>query len=291
MGKISKTFALILTVLVIMSGLTLLIVKPANSETTPYPTPYPEIPKPNVPKFTVRLIDSSYDIPASNTIDPYTGQTSTQPSQHIEARTIEIRIKNEPFTPFEVNLGTSKWTASYQYNIRWKGHFEEDWHNLFFTADGYLSRSSESPETVFSPQGEYSSTEGLKMDRRGMYTTFPPNSELDFQVQALIGFVHREVTPIPGGGWLFTGEVSDWSSTQTLTIGETSSTSPTPKPTPTPSVPELSWLAIIPLMVSLLSVAVIIRHRKTNKLSKLTFSYDYATPPYRIPADRNRPEK
>lgn len=48
-----------------------------------------------------------------------------------------------------------------------------------------------------------------------------------------------------------------------------SQSEPTPSPDasniPSPSVPELSWLAIIPLMVALLSVAVIRRNRRTIK--------------------------
>jgi hypothetical protein len=264
MGKISRTFVLFLTLTILMSCLTLMIVKPTNAETTPYPTPYPEIPKPEVPQFAVKLIDSSHYIPASNSIDPYTGQTITHPSQHIEARTIEIRIKNEAFTSFEVKLGTSEWTASYQYNIRWKGHFEKDWHDIYGTSNGFLGREDGS-ETVYSNQGTYSSSEGLKMDAQGMYTTFPPNSQLDFQVQAMIGFVHREVSAIPGGGWIFTGQTSDWSNIQTISIPDGSvsiSTSPTPNPTPTPSVPEFSWLMILPLFIFMLSIAVMVRLRK-----------------------------
>jgi hypothetical protein len=34
---------------------------------------FASIPKPSVPEFTVKLVDSSYDIPASSLIDPYTG--------------------------------------------------------------------------------------------------------------------------------------------------------------------------------------------------------------------------
>jgi parallel beta-helix repeat protein len=34
-------------------------------------------------------------------------------------------------------------------------------------------------------------------------------------------------------------------------------------PSPTPTVPELSWLAIIPLMVSILFIVITVRHRKT----------------------------
>ena len=39
-------------------------------------------------------------------------------------------------------------------------------------------------------------------------------------------------------------------------------------PTPTPSVPELSWLAMLPLLLSVFSVALLVKHRKTANLSK-----------------------
>ena len=39
-----------------------------------------------------------------------------------------------------------------------------------------------------------------------------------------------------------------------------------PNPTPTPTVPEFSWLAILPLFGFMLSAAVIHRHRKTANL-------------------------
>jgi len=254
MGSVGKYLSIYL--IVILSAYSLWAVTLSDAQTTPYPTPYPEIPKPAVPQFTVRLIDSSYDIPASNSIDPYTGQTIGKPSQHIEARTIEIRIKNQAFTPFEVKLGTSSWTAYLQYNIQWKGHFEKDWHSL--TSDEYLSSDSENPETVVTLQGEYSSTEGLKMNAQGMYTTFPPNSQLDFQVQAMIGFVHREVSAIPGGGWTFTGQTSDWSNTQTLNLADGLVTSSS---NPSPSVPEFSITVILAFFVVIPIVGMMLLRR------------------------------
>ncbi len=39
-------------------------------------------------------------------------------------------------------------------------------------------------------------------------------------------------------------------------------------PTPTPTVPEFSWLALLPLLLAVFSVAVILKHRKTTNLSK-----------------------
>lgn len=61
---------------------------------------------------------------------------------------------------------------------------------------------------------------------------------------------------------------------KTPTPSPTASPTLTPSPTPSvtltasPTVPEFSWLAIIPLMVSMLSVAAVFRHRKTTKLGK-----------------------
>jgi hypothetical protein len=61
----------------------------------------------------------------------------------------------------------------------------------------------------------------------------------------------------------------------------TPSLNPTPNPTPTPTVPELSWLVIVPLLLSLFSVALIVRHRKTTKLNQWPFpAMWYIHPPY-----------
>ena len=44
---------------------------------------------------------------------------------------------------------------------------------------------------------------------------------------------------------------------------------PTPAVSPSPKVPELSWLVILPLLLSVFSFAVIIKYRKTAKLDRL----------------------
>jgi hypothetical protein len=49
--------------------------------------------------------------------------------------------------------------------------------------------------------------------------------------------------------------------TETKNIPDTSA-SVSPNPTPTPSVPEFSWLIILPLFLSIFSIAVLIRKRK-----------------------------
>jgi hypothetical protein len=66
-----------------------------------------------------------------------------------------------------------------------------------------------------------------------------------------------------GGGLLqyYTFTISN-SATATFTVGSSTPPTPTPTPSPTPTVPELSWLSLLPLLLPILSVAVIVRHRK-----------------------------
>jgi hypothetical protein len=61
----------------------------------------------------------------------------------------------------------------------------------------------------------------------------PVGSQVDFQVQALIGHIDY----LGDGFYSYTGQKSDWSNTQTITVGEsqTPTPSPTTSPTPTPS--------------------------------------------------------
>lgn len=49
-----------------------------------------------------------------------------------------------------------------------------------------------------------------------------------------------------------------------------SSNSPTPSPSPT--VPEISWLVVVPLLLSVFAVAVVVRYRKTAKSKQMTIS-------------------
>lgn len=48
-----------------------------------------------------------------------------------------------------------------------------------------------------------------------------------------------------------------------LGYGTPDQTGPTATPIPTPTVPEFSWLAILPLFISMLFIAILIKHRKT----------------------------
>jgi hypothetical protein len=91
---------------------------------------------------------------------------------------------------------------------------------------------------------------------------FESGAKIEFQVQASNGSPVYNST-ILEEHYSIIGETSDWSNTQTVTI-PVSSVSPASSPTSTPAVPELSWLIIVSLLLSVLSVAAIIRHRKSQ---------------------------
>jgi hypothetical protein len=181
---------------------------------TPTPTPTEEptepasIPKPSVPEFTLEFVIDSYDVPPTYGIDQYTGDTViTEGGYHVDNNTIEITIKNQPYT-YSYN-NSSAWIV---YNVMVKGHFGEDWKTIYhfdqYTGNN-LPKQSPFGFTVITVPAEY-----------------PANATLDFRVQALseyqtqlLVYPHLMTT---AGAYEVTGyaigETSDWSSTQNITI-------------------------------------------------------------------------
>jgi hypothetical protein len=144
---------------------------------TPSPTPTPtpsedptepaSIPKPSVPEFTLEFVIDSYDVPPTYGIDQYTGDTViTEGGYHVDNNTIELTIKNQPYT-YSYN-NSSAWIV---YNVMVKGHFGEDWKTIYYF-DKYtgnnLPKQSPFGFTVITVPAEY-----------------PANATLDFRVQAL----------------------------------------------------------------------------------------------------------
>ena len=82
------------------------------------------------PEFTVRLVAHPYDVPptTTTTIDQYTGKeiVTTTPGYHVENKSIEITVTNQPFIPYTDAEGH---LINLYYNVRFKGHFgeESDW--------------------------------------------------------------------------------------------------------------------------------------------------------------------
>jgi hypothetical protein len=209
------------------------------------PTCAQTIPKPHTPEFTLKYIDNSYDTPISYSIDPYTGTNITNPSVHIDNRTIEVKIKNQPFTPYyDAN---SSFNIFLLFNIRIKGHYGEYWTNLYLNDDSHPSQDQDGDYTILPLALGDNSNTPLRW--------IPSNSTIDFQIQAMIGYFHRVVQG-SGAPWIFTGETSDWSATQTVTIEQNSS------PTPTPTVPEFPSATIVTIMLIALALTISVFQRK-----------------------------
>jgi hypothetical protein len=212
MGRIEKILAILLTLTITISSLTLLTVKPTNAQT---------ISKPAIPEFTVQLVDNSYDVPVIQTIDPYTGEKITHPSHHVENKTIEIKIANQ----------RNDYTIYYSVNM--KGHFEENWTAIYSTWN--RMKQSDSQFTIFN----FNPPVAGKID-------FQVEAAAGYWTQGDV------IVPGAPRGDVFFGEKSGWSSTQTLTIpGASASASPSPTVPEFPLVAVLSFLAVIPLMAIL----------------------------------------
>jgi hypothetical protein len=148
------------------------------------------------------------------------------------------------------------------YSIQVKGHYSKEWIMFFDYSEGLPQQDSTAKETIIK-MGTLDQN-GLTLQGAHKSIPVPTGGKEDIQVQALIGHIGRNASA-PMAPYIFVGTESDWSPTQTITI-PASSSSPTPNitysTTPTPTVPELSWLVIIPLIVTMLCLAVVLRHRK-----------------------------
>ena len=91
MDSISKGFAVFFILIMAISSLSLIMVKPANAQS---------IPTPSVPEFTLSYIVRPYDIGPSYTINPYTGENETlMPAIHTTQSFVDITVKNQHFSP------------------------------------------------------------------------------------------------------------------------------------------------------------------------------------------------
>jgi len=100
MGTTNKTFALFLSIVIAMSCLNLLIVKPASAQT---------IPTPSVPQFTVWLSGPPFTFNTTYSLDPNTGKIVANIGYTNPYSLVVLTIKNQPFNPSN---------GSIYYNVR-----------------------------------------------------------------------------------------------------------------------------------------------------------------------------
>ena len=192
--------------------------------------------KPSVPEFTLRYIDLSYDVPPTYGTDPYTGKTIiTQDGYHVDNRSLQFTIKNQPFVPYTDSNGTH---IGLYYNFRIKGAYGTEWDYYPFAPNGWTTRryggifwgnSTESPADLAQSNSEYTT---ITIQIPGVYRV-PAEAQLEVQAQALIGHMEPTDYMMAGHVYVFTGESSDWSNTQSITISESQTQTPSPSPSPT----------------------------------------------------------
>jgi len=181
--------------------------------------------KPSIPQFTVKLVDYSHDVPPSTTTitDPYTGEktTNTNPGYRVDDFRIDITIKNQHFTPYTTSDGH---VCNVHYSVQIKGHFEENWQTTAANIE-----QTDSQYTLISRSNSYAD-----------------GSQLDFRVQAAIGYIIEEyrLPPAPPDRYFIAEVIGDWSNIQTftthsgsLTVAPSQTTNPSDPPTTDPNNP------------------------------------------------------
>jgi hypothetical protein len=207
-------YILLLTLLPILVASNLIVIAGASEATAP-----------SVPEFTVKYVDASYDVPTTHSIDPYMGNL-TYSGYHVQNRTIEVSIKNQPFTAYQ----SDGRLINYYLNIRTKGSYDNNWLTVYSIDNGYLTQSNSSYTTVaFS----------LDDNNFPFWDNVHGGATVDFQVQTQIGSIYQvangsATNPFSQYPWIFDGQASNWSNTQTITIPKDAmSTQPTSTPTAT----------------------------------------------------------
>jgi hypothetical protein len=235
------------------------------------------LPHPSVPQFSIKVVDYSYDVPTTYTTDPYSGKQISNSGYDVEDIRIEGKIKNQHFSPYTIsnpNSTSTNLNIEFIYNIRYKGHFGNEWRQLFGSEDvDFLKQNYNSDYTTFNIS-------------RNNAIEFREGDQIDVQIKGVIGFETWGFA----SAWpyrILNGEDSGWSNTLTVTIRKDPSssntyattidsspyptlTSPqsvsTPTPTspvsPSPTVPEYPILTILPLFVLVLSIMVIVKHKR-----------------------------
>jgi hypothetical protein len=236
MGNLSRAFSLFLVIILAVSSM--IIVRTASAQT---------ISKPSIPEFTLKVIDNSYEVPATNLTDPFTGKTTTTHTGYrVQNGTIQVAIKNQPFKSYDDENGH---TVRLYYSIRFKGHFEAIWSyypNSNSEHPDYYFATESNYTTLFFYYGENSVTYGPRLGE------ISSGGQVDFQVEAFIGYYTTQPRPPalwePGGIYYYqayVGESSDWSNVQTISIPKgtisistppTSTESPTATPSQNPTV-------------------------------------------------------
>ena len=266
MGSASKTFALFLTLILAMSCLTLLAVKPASAQTA---TPS-SIPTPSVPEFTVQPVGPPTIVNTTYSLDPSTGEIVAHIGYTNTYSYVELTINNQPFNPSY---------GSMFFNVQLKNqNTNNEWIDIYSAQNrNYPGQTANSDYT------------NVLIGIEGQFFSALAGTQTDIQVQALLGYYYIEATGPPGGVlYAFNGTESGWSTSQTVSIPANVPLSPTPAPSSSSSTPTsptstsvssssyaslllittVAFVIIAFLLAVIIALLLLMRHQKTANLSK-----------------------
>ena len=183
-----------------------------------------------MPQFTVKLI---------------------QPQPDTNETKIELTITNQPFDADNPNH------YSLVYKVRIKIVADENWTDLYDAEDGYPTQSNTDytvlsyvlGESAYYPPEDYPLSPSMKVG------VLPTEGQVEFQVEAMIGYRDRGAYVNGVMPYVFKGERSGWSTTQTVTVDTDSSFNWT----------EISLFAALGIVIALLIVIPIVCRRQTKK--------------------------
>ena len=217
-----KTLALTALILMLFLG----YIQLTSAQTTANPA---------VPEFTLKYVSASYNEGAL-----------------VQNSSLVITITNQPLTPFTYQNG---FTATAFYDIQIGYHLMSD--EAFTEVEGYPAQVDSNYTTITLPLVNNTIQMPATYLTLGS-KTLEIDSPVSIQVQTRIGYIVPDINSYPKTAFVFRGELSGWSSAQTITLNQQSSL-------PSPSIPEFSWLTILPILLTIpLAVATVRKRLQRN---------------------------
>ena len=176
------------------------------------------IPKPSVPEFTVQLTGPAFTKNTTYILNSETGQIEAQLGYTNQYSYVTLLIKNQHF---DSNYG------SLYYDVKIKDHTAQGWRSFYYDGPNPNVQSTTSDFTNFT----------ILIENYGLNGT-----ETDIQVQAMLGsysYGRDMSSPLPLGGYSFSGATSGWSSTQTIRVPANVQLTPTQAPQSSTATPRL----------------------------------------------------
>jgi len=200
LSGLGKKFALLLSFIVVLSLLSVeLSVAPVNMPSNP-----------SVAPEVVSVVVNHNPIwrPPIYTTNPYTGEvTETSPGMYLQNGTVDVTIKNRPFTPY-VDKNGNYINVCYTFFMRQNGPFD-DWSEYISSVHGpwyAVYQQSDSEYTVIT--FIYNGTSGPAP----FFSVVSSGARRSFYVQAVTGYFYRDENI--GAGYfnsVYEGEGSLWS--------------------------------------------------------------------------------